>query len=451
MSGVNNFVRSARISGANNPPAAGQPTRSDRASAGKFKFSSRELPSKSAPPFRRYVSPTPESRYQSNGYHTAPAPTYVQPTRSATPKDSLDDTIVSSNFDKTISETHFADALNDIESIKGDEHYSDDSGSSSEPYYQKVVRTREYDAYQDTNADVYRPSEKLQNEPIQSAPLHPLRRQREKSPIVERSTPPRQPTQASGISGRFTQSQGYPIRNQQAHISDEATLKKPSPSPDFLGQNNRPTAERQSYSLGGPAASGVFGSQENGNRGDVRDSKTISPDGTPRAVHQPRSSQYTSSQASSDYRESRAQAPKRGFISDYSDEALKRMSYAQIEADTWEFSANGPAPVDNRPLDDRLQGVVTQIRLGEQNAQASNFFSNLSTAEWEESGEWFVDKFTDLMMAMREKRKERRVVTEKYEGELKEREGVIRDKSDNVDRMLKDMRASGEDMLRGKV
>jgi hypothetical protein len=75
----------------------------------------------------------------------------------------------------------------------------------------------------------------------------------------------------------------------------------------------------------------------------------------------------------------------------------------------------------------------------------------LSTKEWEESGDWFVDRFAGLMGALKEKRRQIRSVTEKYETELRDREKIIKGQSDGLDTMFKDMRRGGEDMLRGKI
>jgi hypothetical protein len=131
------------------------------------------------------------------------------------------------------------------------------------------------------------------------------------------------------------------------------------------------------------------------------------------------------------------------------------MTYAQVEADNWEMSRKGPATNNSRPLAERLQELVRQIELEDigrgDNSYGVEFFSSISTAEWEESGAWFVDKFADLMKAFMEKRKQRRLATERFESELRAREKVIRGKSENLDKMFKDMKASGEDMLRGKV
>jgi hypothetical protein len=55
------------------------------------------------------------------------------------------------------------------------------------------------------------------------------------------------------------------------------------------------------------------------------------------------------------------------------------------------------------------------------------------------------------MKQLKEKRQEKRRVTEKFEAEIEAREKVVRGKSDLFEKKLKEMQASGEGVLRGKM
>jgi hypothetical protein len=76
---------------------------------------------------------------------------------------------------------------------------------------------------------------------------------------------------------------------------------------------------------------------------------------------------------------------------------------------------------------------------------------DMSTTDWEESGDWFVDRFSQIMQDMKNNRKKRRAITEKFESEIRAREEAVRGKSENLKKTFEDMQASGEGVLRGKV
>lgn len=489
--GLGRFVgREGRGTGSNSLPLGGQP-QSARAAAAAFKVSTKEIKRVSTPS-THFTNPTPEPQYPLNGYQpTAPTPPYkilmkapLAPAREPS-RDRLDDTTAGSDFDKTLSERHFKAALEAVPSVQGHEQgYEQEYSDSNRALSSQSASANEFEDDEDypeqhqngnkgildaqgyTHTRFERPEE-YQSEPVQPEPPHTLRRQRDVSPIVQRQDHPlRLPAQASGIAGRFTQSMNVPIRSSQhEHIPIEQPQhpKKRSRSPEFPrhGPNRRHETDRHSFRTEPevPRVSGFFDTQQNDRQGEAEDvSKTASPDRTPRRSRQPRSNHSASSQHPSiDNPGTQPQPvePPQPIVADYDDEALKSMTYAQVEADNWEMSRKGPANNDNRPLAERLQELVAQIEpedIGRRdNSHGIEFFSSISTAEWEQSGEWFVHKFADLMKAFMEKRTQRRLATEKFESELRAREKVIRGKSDKLDKMFKDMRASGEDMLRGKV
>lgn len=62
-----------------------------------------------------------------------------------------------------------------------------------------------------------------------------------------------------------------------------------------------------------------------------------------------------------------------------------------------------------------------------------------------------IDKFADLLKQMKQKKQEKRELTEKFEAEIEAREKAVRGKSDLLDKMFDEMKASGEGVLRGKI
>ena len=138
---------------------------------------------------------------------------------------------------------------------------------------------------------------------------------------------------------------------------------------------------------------------------------------------------------------------------DYSDEKLKGMKYSDLKAEDWDTIRNHkpfelPAELQGQPLGDQIIYYADRIKTDE---VAVLFFEQLSTSEWEEAGDWLIEKFADLLKQLKEKRQEKRRVTEKFEAEIEAREKVVRGKSDLFERKLKEMQASGEGVLRGKM
>jgi Extracellular mutant protein 11 len=136
---------------------------------------------------------------------------------------------------------------------------------------------------------------------------------------------------------------------------------------------------------------------------------------------------------------------------DYNQEKLKGMKYSDLKAEDWDTIPN-PKPFE---LPAELQGYS----LGEQITYYSRqpieelalFYEHLSTSEWEQAGDWLVEKFGDLLKQLKDKRQEKRRLTEKYEAEIEAREKAVRGKSDLLDKKFDEMKTSGEGMLRGKI
>ncbi|CAD6499190.1 BgTH12-04842 [Blumeria graminis f. sp. triticale] len=141
---------------------------------------------------------------------------------------------------------------------------------------------------------------------------------------------------------------------------------------------------------------------------------------------------------------------------DYDDEALQRMTYAELEAQTWEEAAPRKPFVYPREL--RAPGTPLESKInyylaaapptpGAAAKAAEAFFEQLSSPEWDEAGEIFMDKFSALMRQLQAKRREKRRIAEAYEREVKQRERSIRHRTLRLEQKLQKMRASGESML----
>jgi Extracellular mutant protein 11 len=136
---------------------------------------------------------------------------------------------------------------------------------------------------------------------------------------------------------------------------------------------------------------------------------------------------------------------------DYDSEKLKGMKYSDLKSEDWDTDPNFkvfalPPQLQGKPLGDQITYYASR-----EAEELALFYEHLSTREWEEAGDWLVEKFADLLKQLKEKRQEKRKITEGFEAEIEAREKAVRGKSDLLDKKLKDMRASGEGVLRGKI
>ena len=137
---------------------------------------------------------------------------------------------------------------------------------------------------------------------------------------------------------------------------------------------------------------------------------------------------------------------------DYTREQLKSMKYTDLKAEDWDTIPNAKpfelAPqLQGRSIGEQVEHYAHQ----KEEQQLIDFYEHLSTSEWEQAGDWLIDKFADLLKQMKQKKQEKRELTEKFEAEIEAREKAVRGKSDLLDKMFDEMKASGEGVLRGKI
>ncbi|KAG8166988.1 hypothetical protein KVR01_002677 [Diaporthe batatas] len=140
---------------------------------------------------------------------------------------------------------------------------------------------------------------------------------------------------------------------------------------------------------------------------------------------------------------------KRVHDSDYDEEALRKMNFAELRNEPFDHDParqviTSPAkpPADN--LDDRLEFC----RSKDEGAQAQ-LFTQMSVREWDESGDWFLERFSSVVTRMKEARQAKRKIVEQYEKEVSEREEEVRRSKEAIDRKLSKLKHDGSAMLKG--
>ncbi|KAH8656198.1 extracellular mutant protein 11-domain-containing protein [Tricladium varicosporioides] len=138
---------------------------------------------------------------------------------------------------------------------------------------------------------------------------------------------------------------------------------------------------------------------------------------------------------------------------DYSDKDLKSMSFADLKRESWD-TVPGQAESDRVPEELKGADVTLNQKLEyyahNENPYCSEFFENLSTPEWEESGDMILKKMMALTQQIIASRERKREIMAEYEAKYETRERAVREKSDSYDAKLNQMKNSGQTVLRRK-
>lgn len=143
---------------------------------------------------------------------------------------------------------------------------------------------------------------------------------------------------------------------------------------------------------------------------------------------------------------------KRRLSFDYDPTTLQTMTYTDLQTQPFDHNPNQPpSPLPESLLSAPLPSKLQHITTLPDDADRSTFFSTLPLAEWEDAGDWFVERFGELVKKMREARTERRRVAAEFEDEVARRKEYVRRSREGVEGEMRKMRKGGEDVLRNKV
>ncbi|KAI1430356.1 extracellular mutant protein 11-domain-containing protein [Xylaria sp. FL1777] len=141
---------------------------------------------------------------------------------------------------------------------------------------------------------------------------------------------------------------------------------------------------------------------------------------------------------------------KRSYELDYDDGALAAMDYKTLKQEEFDFD---PAQAEARSVFEPPQGSMPEKLehfLAKDEADQVNFFTKMSVIDWEESGDWFLERFGDIMIRFKEARREKREIVNTFENEIAEREEAVRNKIHGIGQTLADLKSEGEGMMLGK-
>lgn len=126
------------------------------------------------------------------------------------------------------------------------------------------------------------------------------------------------------------------------------------------------------------------------------------------------------------------------------------MSYAELKKQPFDYD---PTQADARSVDVPPLGTLPEKLehfLEKDQATQVDFFTNMPVKDWEDSGDWILDRFGDVMRRLREARQAKRATAEKFENEIAERETAVSQKIHGIDQRLADLKSQGEGLVQGR-
>ncbi|KAH0143012.1 hypothetical protein KCU67_g13766, partial [Aureobasidium melanogenum] len=96
----------------------------------------------------------------------------------------------------------------------------------------------------------------------------------------------------------------------------------------------------------------------------------------------------------------------------------------------------------SKPLSERLEAVAKlDVR------RQKELFSSLQLAQWEEAGDWFQERFSEIFGKLKAARKKRREMASEFEQQIAQRQQALTKKRKITDDALSEMKKSGSLVL----
>ena len=141
---------------------------------------------------------------------------------------------------------------------------------------------------------------------------------------------------------------------------------------------------------------------------------------------------------------------KRQLECDYDDAALAQMSYEDlIKEDFDQDPAQAESQAAQPPRQGSLSSKMEHFFSKDEEAQMA-FFATMPVKEWDEAGDWLMDRFSHVMQQLRAARQEKRKMVESFENEIAQREADVRSKTESINETLAGLRSEGGRMVRSR-
>ncbi|TWU76403.1 hypothetical protein ED733_006732 [Metarhizium rileyi] len=134
---------------------------------------------------------------------------------------------------------------------------------------------------------------------------------------------------------------------------------------------------------------------------------------------------------------------------DYDDKILSSMAYQDLLEEPFDVVPQIPGISGHDMSASKLTTRLEQFQQQGEHEQ-HQFFANMSIDDWEDSGDWFADQFSDIMKRLRNARRGKRQMIQSFETEASHREEAIRLRTDAIDRKLARMKQDGQRVVGDK-
>ncbi|PVH94541.1 hypothetical protein DM02DRAFT_618559 [Periconia macrospinosa] len=139
---------------------------------------------------------------------------------------------------------------------------------------------------------------------------------------------------------------------------------------------------------------------------------------------------------------------RQDHVEDYDLPTLYKMSYESLKNEKFDNVPRGSPQVlsddmQKKPLEDRLQHV--HEKLGDEDQE--KFVHSLSLEEWEDAGQWFVNRFSDIVKQATQARQSKRKLAREFEEEVEQRYRHVEKRQQNVEDALRTMQRQGEHLV----
>ncbi|KAI5868442.1 extracellular mutant protein 11-domain-containing protein [Durotheca rogersii] len=149
--------------------------------------------------------------------------------------------------------------------------------------------------------------------------------------------------------------------------------------------------------------------------------------------------------------ERRSSNPKRRHYElDYDDGALASMDYAELRREVFDFD---PAQAEAQSAIGPPRGTLPEkLRhfIDKDQASQMEFFTKMPVNDWESSGDWFLERFGEIVQRFKDARQAKRSMVARFEHEIAERGEAVRNKIQGIDHTLSELKSEGEGMMSGK-
>jgi hypothetical protein len=136
-----------------------------------------------------------------------------------------------------------------------------------------------------------------------------------------------------------------------------------------------------------------------------------------------------------------------GAALDYDQEKLYKMQYAELQERSLDDDPAQKSVVlagedATKPLPDQL-ALVQKLEV----KAKENFMASLSLDQWEDAGDWFLDRFGDIIRQLKDARKERRQLAKGFGDEIHNRHQAVMSKKRSIKDSLEEMGKNGASVL----